>query len=265
MTATGPADAALKHRIPVIDRMMEVLGQLERRDGGATIRDLVVALRLPRTTIYRILNTLQLHDMVRRDESGAYQLGSRLLGLASHVSSGASNIDLAAIAAPYLERLSTALGEGSKLTVLDGDSTLVIATAPGRREYALSVTPGQRLPSHAGAAGKLLLAHLDERTLEAELARPLTAYTARTLTDPRRLRTELARIRRLGWAQDKGEGLASVLAFAAPVFDSRGHMVAALSMPFLAGTEASRMEEIRLAVIDMAATISKAIPGPVVR
>ena len=265
MAATGPANAALKHRIPVIDRMMDVLSQLERRDGGATIRDLVVALRLPRTTIYRILNTLQLHDMVHRDDAGVYQLGSRLLGLASHVASGASNIDLAALAGPYLERLSGALGEGSKLTVLDGESTLVIATGTGRREYALAVTPGQRLPSHAGAAGKLLLAYLDEAALEAELARPLTAYTPRTLTDPRRLRTELARIRRLGWSQDKGEGLASVFAFAAPVFDSRSHMVAALSMPFLAGTEASRMEEIRLAVIDMAATISRAIPGPVAR
>lgn len=265
MAATQPADAAAKHRIPVIDRMMDVLAQLERREGGVTIRDLVVALRLPRTTIYRILNTLQLHDMVRRDDNGTYQLGSRLLGLASHVSSGASNIDLAALASPYLERLSTALGEGSKLTVIDSDSTLVIAAAQGRREYALSVSAGQRLPSHAGAAGKLLLAYLDEATLEAQLARPLTAFTARTLTDPRRLRSELTRTRRLGWSQDKGEGLASVLAFAAPVFDSRGQMVAALSVPFLSGTDASRMEEIRLAVIDMAATISKAIPGPVVR
>ena len=61
----GLADAAMKHRIPVIDRMMDVLAQLERRESGATIRDLVTALKLPRTTIYRILNTLQLHDMVR--------------------------------------------------------------------------------------------------------------------------------------------------------------------------------------------------------
>lgn len=265
MAATQPGDAALKHRIPVIDRMMDVLAQLERRDGGATIRDLVVALRLPRTTIYRILNTLQLHDMVRRDEDGAYQLGSRLLGLASHVAAGAGSIDLAAVAAPSLERLSAELGEGSKLTVMDGDSTLVIAAAQGRREYALAVSVGQRLPSHAGAAGKLLLAYLDPTPLEAELRRPLTAYTARTLTDPRRLRTELTRIRRLGWSQDKGEGLASVLAFAAPVFDSRGHMVAALSVPFLSGTEAGRMESIRLATVEMAATISKAIPGPVTR
>ena len=261
----GFTDAAFKHRIPVIDRMMEILAQLEQREGGASIRDLVSALKLPRTTVYRILNTLQLHDMVRRDEDGTYQLGSRLLGLAAHVAAGASTVDLVAVAQPHLDRLASELGEGIKLTVMDKDMTLVIAAAQGRRDYALSVAPGQRLPCHAGAAGKLLLAFLDEAELAPILAKPLTAYTPRTLTDPRRLRSELARIKRLGWAQDKGEGLPSVLAYAAPVFDTRGKMVAALSTPFLAGTEPSRMEEIRLATLAAAKALSEAIPGPVTR
>ncbi len=261
----GFPDAALKHRIPVIDRMMEVLTQLERRESGATIRDLVAALKLPRTTVYRILNTLQLHDMVRRDEAGAYQLGSRLLALASHVATGASTVDLVAIAQPFLDRLADEIGEGTKLSVVDKDMTLVLAAASARREYALSVTPGQRLPLHAGAAGKLLLAHLPEPMMTEILSRPLVAYTPRTLTDPRRLRAELTRIKRLGYAQDKGEGLPSVLAYAAPVFDTRGVLVAAISAPFLAGTEPSRMEEIRLATIAAAKALTAAIPGPVAR
>ena len=262
---TGFADAALKHRIPVIDRMMEVLAQLERREAGVSIRDLVSALKLPRTTVYRILNTLQLHDMVRRDENGSYQLGSRLLGLAAHVATGASTIDLVAVAQPFLDRLADEIGEGTKLSVVDKDMTLVLAAASARREYALSVTPGQRLPMHAGAAGKLLLAHLPESEIDAILSRPLVAYTPRTLTDPRRLRSELTRIKRLGYSRDKGEGLPSVLAFAAPVFDTRGTLVAAISAPFLAGTEPSRMEEIRLATIAAAKALTTAIPGPVAR
>jgi DNA-binding IclR family transcriptional regulator len=261
----GFADAAMKHRIPVIDRMMDVLAQLERREAGATIRDLVTALRLPRTTIYRILNTLQLHDMVHRDDAGAYSLGSRLLTLASHVASGAGQVDLAQLAQPMMDRLSTAIGEACKLTVIDKDGTLVLASAAARKEYALSVVPGQRLAAHAGAAGKLLLAYMPEAERKEWLARPLAAFTAKTLTDPKRLSSELTRIRRLGWAQDKGEGLASVLAFAAPIFDSRSQMVAALSIPFLAGTEPSRMEDIRLAAIAAAKEISAAIPGPVNR
>ena len=265
MAVLNYGDAAQKHRIPVIDRMMDVLGQLERRDSGLTIRDLVTQLHLPRTTIYRILNTLQMHDMVHRDDNGAYRLGDRLLSLASHVATGASEVDLVAIAQPFLDRLAHDLGEGVKLSVIDRNGILVVAAAQGRREYALTVAPGQRMESHAGAASRLLLSHLPEAEQADLLAGPLVAFTSRTITDPRRLRTELARIRRLGWSQDKGETAPSIHAFAAPVYDTRGAIVAALSVPFLAGTEASRMEEIRLATLATAKALSEAIPGPVTR
>jgi DNA-binding IclR family transcriptional regulator len=258
-------DAAVKHRIPVIDRMMDVLAQLERREGGLTIRDLVSQLHLPRTTIYRILNTLQLHDMVHRDENGSYQLGRRLLGLASHVSTGASEVDLVAVAQPYLDRLAHDVGEGVKLSVIDKNGILVLAAAQGKREYALTVAPGQRADAHAGAAGKLLLSYMSEGDLAHHLNKPLTAYTARTTTEPRRLRAELSRLRRQGWSQDKGETALSIHAFAAPILDTRGEVVAAISVPFLAGTEAGRMEDIRLAAVKTAKALSEAIPGPVAR
>ncbi|MEQ1954507.1 IclR family transcriptional regulator [Mesorhizobium sp. CN2-181] len=253
-------DAASKHTIPVIDRMMDVLGELAHHEAGQTIRELTQTLRLPRTTVYRILNSLQQHSMVRRDDDGAYHLGRRLLSLAAHVASRASEVDLAAIAQPFLDKLAAELGEGIKLSVIDQEGILVLATAQGRREYALTVAPGQRMPIHAGAASKLLLAHLPPAELELWLAKPLIAYTVKTVTDPKRLRTELAKIRRLGWAQDKGENAPSIHAFAAPVIAAGGKVVGALSVPFLAGAEASRMEEIRMAAIDMAKTISQAMP-----
>lgn len=262
---TNYGDAAAKHRIPVIDRMMDVLGQLERREGGLTIRDLVSQLHLPRTTIYRILNTLQIHDMVHRDEGGAYRLGRRLLGLASHVATGASEVDLVAVAQPVLDKLAHDLGEGVKLSVLDKNDVLVLAAAQGKREYALTVAPGQRMEPHAGAASKLLLAHLPDTELEAHLSKPLVPFTGKTLTDPRRLKSELIRLRRQGWSQDKGETVLSIHAFAAPIYDTRDEMVAALSVPFLAGTEPSRIEQIRLATIAAARALTAAIPGPVAR
>jgi DNA-binding IclR family transcriptional regulator len=253
-------EAASKHTIPVIDRMMDVLGELEHHDGGLNIRALTQKLGLPRTTVYRILNTLQGHDMVWRDEAGAYHLGRRLLRLASHVASRVSDIDLAAICQPFLDRLASELGDSVKLSVIDGDGILVLAAAPGRREYALTVAPGQRMPVHAGAASKLLLAHLPPEELDYWLSKPLAAYTSKTITDPKRLRAELARIKRLGWAQDRGENAPSILAYAAPVFSKSGKMEAALSVPFLAGTEPSRMEEIRMAAIAAARAISEALP-----
>jgi DNA-binding IclR family transcriptional regulator len=255
-----PGDAIHKHRIPVIDRMMDVLGQLEGRDDSATIRDLVLALELPRTSVYRILNSLELHDMVQRDAGGGYRLGRRLVGLAARAAANAGEADLVARAQPYLDKLAASLGEGCKLSVLDRDDVLVLAAARGRRQYALSVIPGQRMAPHAGAASKLLLAHLPEADLERYLGKPLEAFTPRTFTDPKRLRSELARVKRLGWAQDKGESAISIHAFAAPVFDKRGHMGAAISVPFLAGTEPERMAEIRHAVVAAAKSLSNEMP-----
>ncbi|MBL3684158.1 helix-turn-helix domain-containing protein [Sinorhizobium meliloti] len=78
-------DGVSKHTIPVIDRMMDVLCEIERKDRGLSISELTEALKLPRTTIYRILNSLQQHDIVYRDDTGSYHLGRRLLSLAAHV------------------------------------------------------------------------------------------------------------------------------------------------------------------------------------
>lgn len=85
-------------------------------------------------------------------------------------------------------------------------------------------------------------------------------YSSRTITDPRRLRAELAKVVRQGWAHDKGEYAPSVHAFAAPIPHRRGRVIAALSVPYLAGAEPYRMEQIRVAVIAYAGAIAADIP-----
>src|SRR5258708_10756735 len=120
--------AIAKHGIPVIDRMMDVLFLLEKRTGGATIRDLVDRLRLPRTTVYRILNTLQFHDVVRRSADGSYRLGPRLLALAARAIGDAHDYDLATLPKPHLQRLAHAIGQGSKTSVPDAAG---VPVAPG--------------------------------------------------------------------------------------------------------------------------------------
>jgi DNA-binding IclR family transcriptional regulator len=261
MTDIVSTDALARHRIPVIDRMMDVLTMLERRASGATIRDLVDHLGLPRTTVYRILNTLQFHDMVRRTTNGGYRLGPRLMALASRAVSETNDYDLAAIAQPHLERLAAGTGEGCKISVIDGDGIVVVAAANGKREYALTVVPGQRLPIHAGAAGKVLFANLPKPELAERLHHAFERFTQKTLSDSRKLSLELVKIKRQGWAHDKGEYSQSIHAFAAPIADRNGRVVAALSIPFLAGAKQSHVEKLRVAAIAAARAISADLPG----
>src|SRR5829696_9052583 len=85
--------AASQHTIPAIDRMMGVLSALEAQPEGASITALTAALALPRSTVYRILNTLEAHHVVQRFGSGCYRLGQRLRTLAAHVRPGAGLLD----------------------------------------------------------------------------------------------------------------------------------------------------------------------------
>lgn len=248
--------ATERHSVPVIDRMMEVLSELERRVGGASITDLTAALRQPRSSVYRILNTLERHEMVRRDGAGTYVLGARLLRLAAHVASGASEIDLPEVAQPVLNRLAEVLGEGTKLTVVDAQGLLVIAAAQGRREYALNVRPGQRLPLHVGAAGKVLLAHLPEAERRNCLEGDLGTRAGGKPVKAAEVDRELERVRAEGWARDWGDQSTSIHAIAVPVTDASGRVVAALSVPFLAGAEEARVDKIRTAALEAGAQLS---------
>lgn len=252
--------SASQHTVPAIDRTVGVLSALEVQPDGASITALTAVLALPRSTVYRILNTLEVHDIVRRDGAGCYRLGPRLRTLAARIPAGAEQIDLAALAQPFLDRIAVSVGHSVKLSVLDDDGVLVLAVAQGNRPYSLVVTPGQRMPFNAGAAGKLLFAFEPPERQAERLSQPLEAFTPRTITDPKRLKTEAARIRRQGWARDRGESAPNIYAYAAPVRDHQGRVLAALSIPFFHGTEPEQADEILDAVMRMANEIGQALP-----
>jgi DNA-binding IclR family transcriptional regulator len=107
----------------------------------------------------------------------------------------------------------------------------------------------------------MLLAHLPEGELKELTDGPLARFTSLTITDPSRLARGLAQIRRQGWAFDRGEFAPSINAYAAPVPDRSGRVIAALSVPFLAGADRARRERIRAAVIAAAGAVAADIPA----
>lgn len=260
MSDASSQDDKDKNGVPVLERMMEILSSLELQPAGETIRDLSEQLSVPRSTVYRILNTLHAHNMVQRRLDGTYVLGPRLLSLASKVRSEAA-FDLVAVAQPVMKKLAETSGEANKLSVLDNQAVVVVASFAGQGQYALNPAIGQSFPLHAGAASKMLLAHMEPEIISKFLATPLKKYTPRTITDAAKLSTELNRIRRQGWASDRGEHGGSVWAVAAPVTTPSGRVIAALSIPYLAADkENDERDRLRDMVIDAAAEISSRIP-----
>lgn len=120
-------------------------------------------------------------------------------------------------------------------------SDLVAATGIPRatvRRYALELVSqvGGRLPLHCSGVGKILLAHSPPEVVESALARELSAYTSATITDPERLRQELAACRASGTAVVRGERTPDANSYAARIVDGSANVVAALSVVVRAGT-----------------------------
>ncbi|QYU66522.1 helix-turn-helix domain-containing protein [Leptolyngbya sp. 15MV] len=127
------------HRIPAVDRAVEVLDALA--SGAAGIRDLAAQLGIPRSTVYRVLNSLEAHALVVRGADQVYRLGPHILRLARAVPFG---LDLVGTARPVMEALAAELRCTVKLSVLDGAHALVVATVESPESYAVTTQVGRR-------------------------------------------------------------------------------------------------------------------------
>lgn len=246
------------HRIPAVERALQALDLLCAGGPAPGVREVAARLGVPRSTTYRILNTLEAHGVARRDAAGRYTPGPRLLAYARAVPQGA---DLVTLAMPVLEELAREARATAKLSVLDGDAALVVAVAPGPGAYSVATQVGRRFPLHAGAASKVLAAHAPEPARARLLAGKLPRATPRTITDPRTLAEVLAKARREGIATDLAEFVDGVHAMAAPVFGPEGDCVAAISIAHLPTEPPERLAVIEAAIRAAAQRLGRGLGG----
>jgi IclR family pca regulon transcriptional regulator len=147
---------------------------------------------------------------------------------------GAAFLDASALprlAQPYLESARDELTEAVSLTVLEGDWSVFIARAETQRIVSTGVRLGARLPAHASATGRILLAALPDERVGAVLARArLQATTPRTVVDVARLRALVVQARSTGVTYTDEELELGMRSMAVPVRDGRGRTVAAMSV-----------------------------------
>lgn len=204
-------------------------------DGEPELRvgELSRRLSLHKSTVSRILSTLEQEGLVERvtDATGRrgdkYRLGFEFARLAAHISHFS---DVRSVAQPFLHELAEQSKETVHLAVLDGVQVINVVQISGTHLIRDTNWVGRRTPLHAVANGKALLAFLPERDIQRIFAEPLQRFTANTITSKAKLRLELARIRRQGYAQARGEIEEGLNAVAAPLFDRSGQVVAAISV-----------------------------------
>jgi sugar lactone lactonase YvrE/DNA-binding IclR family transcriptional regulator len=208
---------------------MSVLNIVSAAPEPMTFTALLRAGSLPKATLHRILATLTREGLLRHDPaSRTYRLGLRLLELAHEVW---SDFDLRLSAQDELTRLQAAVGLAVQLTVLDGDSVVVIASQEAGPDQRPNSQVGARWPLHASAAGKVIAAHMDPVRLAGLLDRLyLPSLTAHTITSVQELRDELVLSRGRGYAMESGEREESMASVAAPILDIEGRPIGAVSI-----------------------------------
>jgi DNA-binding IclR family transcriptional regulator len=216
-------------RVPATLRVIGVLEALVAAERPASLAELTATLRLPKPTLYRMLAMLEKANLVAREPSARrYAPGPRLAALGRNVMlNGSLRTERHAI----LARLVGEVGETCNFTMLDGDSVVYLDRVEAAWPLRMTLSSGSQVPLHCTASGKLLLALLPKaaRTrIASQLA--LTPYTGTTITDPRRLGDELARIRAQKYATDNEEFHAGLVCVAVPVADPGKRVCAAIAV-----------------------------------
>jgi len=244
--------------VPALEKAIAILNYLESIDGEATLTMISDALNLPKSSAFRLLNTLHHHGyIVQEKANGLYTLGPRLLSLANAVH---KKLNIIKVALPFMTALKNATGETAKLSILKNDEVIVIAKVESNSDMHATTRIGSRFPLHAGAASKILLAHSQDIELSSFLKEELPRYTPNTFCDPDRLRDELAGIRTKGFAEDNEERFEGIKALACPIMDYTNQVVAAVSIPYLATrTNELKRKEMLVHIFSCARNISEAL------
>jgi IclR family transcriptional regulator, pca regulon regulatory protein len=215
-------------------RGLSILQAFDVRGHALSVSQASLITGIPRAAARRCLYTLEALGFVAHFQ-GRYSLRPKVLTLGfSHLSS----LPLPTAAQPLLDRCRDRFHESCSLGVLDGDDVFYLARAETTRIMSISLYVGTRLPAYCTSMGRVLLAHIQEASLEQYLSRVhLVPRTSRTITSIAELRAVLTAVRRMGYAivdQELELGLRSI---AVPVFDRTGSIVASLN----AGAQAARV------------------------
>jgi len=197
----------------------------ERLDLGVV--EAAELLNRPRSTVSRWLSGMgEAGFLVREPESGRYRLSMELAALGELSRRSTS---LQRLARPVLEELVRETGETSNLVTLVGGAAVNVEVVQSPRPVKHVGVLGKRLPLHATAAGKVLMAWLPPEERRELLAGGLERLTPATLCSPTEVERELARVRKLGYGTAWREMEEDLAAASAPVRDHRGRVTAAIT------------------------------------
>lgn len=218
-----------KYSVPGLERGLRILTEFTRENPVLTAPELARRLDVPRTTVFRLLVTLESLGFVERASNGReYQLGTAVLKLGFEY---LASLPLTELARPVLEQLRDDLGYSANLVVRDGRDIVYVQKATSGSIFSSSVHIGTRLPAHATVLGRVLLSHHGFEALRALYPdETLQAYGPDTPSTTEALYKTLQEDKKRGHIIAEGFFEPNISTVAAPVFSPDNQVAAALSV-----------------------------------
>lgn len=238
----------------VIDRVLAVLAAFEGTTGSLTVAGIAQRAELPVSTTYRIVASLEGWGALRKGSDGRYQIGFRLWSLGQQ-----AGRRLRDRAHPFLQDLFDLTHENVHLAIRDGLYSLYIDKVYNSRKLPIVSRIGGRLPLHATAVGRVLLAAQPDWFVDAYLTRELESPTPSTVTDPVELAEIIQTVRREGMSVTYEQMRLGAISLAAPIVYEE-ETVASVALVFDI-SQAGEIERLRPAVKGTADKISRAMRG----
>ncbi len=219
-------------RVQSLDRAFDILSLLGSEQEGASLAYIAEQLSLPKSTVHRLLGVLGQRGFVRKSErTGSYKLGPGLIDLCSNY---LNNLELKTESSPYMDELSTTTGNVVFLAIRQNHEMVYIDSKEqitSLRKYAII---GQRKPLYCTSLGKALLMGLDEEEIRGLMSAVVFEKRGpNTHANVESLLADIRECKRRGWGLDDQEAEPDINCVAAPIYDYRGQVIAAVSTSWI--------------------------------
>lgn len=218
---------AKDYTVPAVQRTVQVLEILAGSHQGISLAELSRQTRIPKSSLFRILLTLEQYSIVTQDhDRNQYTLGMKLIDWGNRA---LEKIDLKTVSHPHLVRLAHETHESYYVAVLDQEDVIIIDRADTPEIWRMVARLGQRSPLHCTATGQVMIAELADDAIEDIIKRHgLKKFTPATITNPTRFRKRLIEVKAQGFAVADAEYKPDLCAIAVPIRDHHGRVCASL-------------------------------------